>query len=1064
MVKKNCNWNKKNESNKNSLLAFTDLFAYDDLACDILCDSLFLGFRTHKLKSYDKEHPEEPYKKWFNTERKLFSNILLGIVHSHICFNKNDEVTALNNLLDLILENPHNLCTEQQKIQIKPIIQPYQNFIRTLPEKKLKDLKAHLEKYLLIYHSNAGFELDRTYRYTTETNKKVETCVYATKPWRKGDQMNFCSGMVCSLTDEDEAELEKRDFSLMYSTKYDTTNLFLGPARFANHDCKPNVKFVPSDNGGIRFYVLKDINIGEEICVFYGPDYFGKGNAECMCRSCELASQGHFYNPALAGSSQRETSRTRKKVSINYNINDKFKSYSMSPEKKTNESKSHLISSCFVCGELIREETKDTSAFLSPLIDDYFYEHSCPRCIRHYKLFKVIWPDRIEKYSVSWKTKSAFSLSENKKYMLSFSTKNPDVPRWQLSWVLRDNEWWPAITIPKVLCKEFSELISFQLEDNQKTDEIVALFLDSPIFLISHINAVKKFVLNNKFYSNIKRIRKEKLKEVMKKSICDEELEKMFNEREEIINSLSLLKGKNFTQLNPRKWMKCEKLIKIFLNQNEANFAIKKPVSVCNSDKTYNEADNLPQSTTSINLRSSSPPAKVQNKPKVNNLKDLQVCNHCKAFKNQMVEGDRTIICEKCFKAKCKKCHKCLCHYVYVADRNEVEALSKRTGNNFSEVLNHDADKSESQLIDSHSETLQEHLTNSGDLRLSVFDKNNTNCDEGKLQWISTKEKSYDNKLLDSDFKLEEDFSSDLSDVPSSSNDETEMLSAKMHRGHLPHNLAEKKNARKFISKRKRQPRVEKISRYQRSKKRSNSSSGVLPVAAEGDLIVKYTPWNKFFRIADCCGKKPQAQFKNLRCFSRHYNLKHKSATKATFLYIIEKYGEEVEMPAKNHTGENIAFESYGGLVCEENRQYKKINRRVSRSTTSTIEPLWQRSIPISRTGTITNCIPEKHEKYNDIAKNIINASFDNKNANVLILTQETMGQNIVKKKYTEEKSGSKVFDLSLLTVQDSRDNSPSGIANRLVKRKRKTQERSIRKSVRVQKETKNEVLQNTEH
>ena len=99
-----------------------------------------------------------------------------------------------------------------------------------------------MEKYISMYHPNAGYEIARTYRYTT--SEKVEACLVSTKYWKKGDQMKFCVGTTTALTDHEEAMLDKRDFSLIYSTKNRHTNLFLGPARFANHDCRPNVQVV----------------------------------------------------------------------------------------------------------------------------------------------------------------------------------------------------------------------------------------------------------------------------------------------------------------------------------------------------------------------------------------------------------------------------------------------------------------------------------------------------------------------------------------------------------------------------------------------------------------------------------------------------------------------------------------------------------------------------------------------------------------------------------------------------------------------------------------------------
>jgi hypothetical protein len=95
-----------------------------------------------------------------------------------------------------------------------------------------------------MYLPNAGYEISRTYRYTN--SGKAEACIVATKHWATGDEMHACSGLIAELTDEEEQWLKDRDFSVMFSVKANCMCLFLGPARFVNHDCRPNCKVIQS--------------------------------------------------------------------------------------------------------------------------------------------------------------------------------------------------------------------------------------------------------------------------------------------------------------------------------------------------------------------------------------------------------------------------------------------------------------------------------------------------------------------------------------------------------------------------------------------------------------------------------------------------------------------------------------------------------------------------------------------------------------------------------------------------------------------------------------------------
>lgn len=72
----------------------------------------------------------------------------------------------------------------------------------------------------------------------------------------------------------------------MVQDRNNATSLFLGPARFLNHECKnANAKLQPLGRAGMEVIAVRDIQVGEEITVSYGDHYFD--DDECRCKTCD---------------------------------------------------------------------------------------------------------------------------------------------------------------------------------------------------------------------------------------------------------------------------------------------------------------------------------------------------------------------------------------------------------------------------------------------------------------------------------------------------------------------------------------------------------------------------------------------------------------------------------------------------------------------------------------------------------------------------------------------------------------------------------------------------------
>lgn len=182
-----------------------------------------------------------------------------------------------------LIVNP-DLTVAEAKLLSTDGLRRFYNSLKSPKEKD--DFKTHMRRYMSIYLDDCPFEVNATNRYTIES---YEASITARRPIRRNEPIKYLAGIQVTVTPEEEAQLalRKKDFSLVVSSRSKLTSLFMGPARFANHDCEANARLVTRGQAGIEIIANRDIALGEEITVTYSESYFGEDNCDCLCQTCE---------------------------------------------------------------------------------------------------------------------------------------------------------------------------------------------------------------------------------------------------------------------------------------------------------------------------------------------------------------------------------------------------------------------------------------------------------------------------------------------------------------------------------------------------------------------------------------------------------------------------------------------------------------------------------------------------------------------------------------------------------------------------------------------------------
>ncbi|TDZ34816.1 Histone-lysine N-methyltransferase SET9 [Colletotrichum spinosum] len=234
-------------------LTLAQLASYDDFLTDSLVDHAF--YWTTIPKNRNSYHPS----------RGVREEDIAQIIQNEIVVNK-----------DLDAAECKLLATDG-----------FRKFFNALKTDKAKDdFKRHLRRYTQIYLPDCPFEVNSTNRYTIVSH---EAAITARRFIRRSENIRYLAGTQVNISPEEEREMtaRKKDFSIIISARNKCASLFMGPARFANHDCGANAKLMTTGTAGIEIIATRNIEVGEEITVTYADNYFGEDNCECLCKTCE---------------------------------------------------------------------------------------------------------------------------------------------------------------------------------------------------------------------------------------------------------------------------------------------------------------------------------------------------------------------------------------------------------------------------------------------------------------------------------------------------------------------------------------------------------------------------------------------------------------------------------------------------------------------------------------------------------------------------------------------------------------------------------------------------------
>lgn len=155
----------------------------------------------------------------------------------------------------------------------------------------------HITLYLKMWDPSSGYSIKACDRYSQDGAEGLGGTLVATRSYERGETIKELKGCIAVMSADQQRQIlreGKNDYSVQYSTSKRQSQLWLGPASFLNHDCKPNAKIESTGIHTASVKALTDIKEDEEILIFYGREFFGIDNCDCECRTCERRKMGKF--------------------------------------------------------------------------------------------------------------------------------------------------------------------------------------------------------------------------------------------------------------------------------------------------------------------------------------------------------------------------------------------------------------------------------------------------------------------------------------------------------------------------------------------------------------------------------------------------------------------------------------------------------------------------------------------------------------------------------------------------------------------------------------------------